>query len=837
MKRITLKIFRPLLLLVGAMLATPAAAQVGQATDVNPDPNIFEAYLTADEQDLTINGVTVHCMVYRDDPLGGGGIPAAIPSPEIKVKVGDLIIIHFQNNLDSMSASIHWHGIELDNDSDGTAVTQDAVLPGQSYTYQFLTFRPGLFWYHSHMLPGSSTFAGMYGSIVIENDIDESLKGTVLPSAANTHTLVLSDIEFDPATGIIGKPLAGVITPINELVELCHLSVEGEPGGNQAACGAPVPGTTVLVNGVPPDAAAETPKFVVAAGQRIRLRLFNAAITRHFRLSLIGSGDNNLYRIGGEGGLLDNVQLDGGIKGTWDTLYNLGEIVIGSGERADVIVVPSGADGDIIQLVGNPLPNPPFNLSGATVNGNPNLPANYPIAFFEISGVSTDTSPAAGDPILAGTAEDVENLKDDPAVDLLVDPAPFGGSSDETIRLTNARPDGQAQSPSIDGFSSMLDSNVGNGDFATLPRPQTSRYARIGDLLELSVRNETPATHPFHMHGFSLQPVRVIENAGGTTLYTFDYDEFMDSIDVYGGQTLVYRARLDDRPKVCDAAPSFPPGPVLEPCADEACGGAVGRWLFHCHIFHHAGLGMMGEITVLPSDPAPPQITCPANITVNTDPGLCSAVVTFDPPVATDDCGVPTVVSVPPSGSTFPKGTTTVTSTATDSDGLTAECTFDITVEDNEPPTVTSSVASPILWSPRHMMVDVGLSAVVNDNCPGTVLSVVVYGDEEDEESSGDGFHSPDALDIAAGTLRLRSERKGDADGRVYLIVVTATDESGNTAFSCCTVVIPRSQRPAYVLSVTAQAAEAQAYCEANNGASPPGYFVVGDGPVIGPLQ
>ncbi|MFN0009106.1 MAG: multicopper oxidase domain-containing protein [Planctomycetota bacterium] len=838
MMRGTIRNIGSLALLAAGVLAAPAKAQVNPATDVNPDPNIFEAYLTADEQDLTIDGVTVHGMVYRDDPPGGGGAPPGIPSPEIKVKVGDQIIIHFQNDLDSLSASIHWHGIELDNDSDGTAVTQDAVLPGQSYVYRFLTFRPGLYWYHSHMLPGSSTFAGMYGSIVIENDIDDSLKGTVLPTNANTHSLVLSDIEFDPASGVVGKPLpppAGPITPINELVELCHLAVEGEPGGDPSACGSPTPGKTVLVNGVPPDLAAETPKFTVASGEKIRLRLFNAAITRHFRLKLINSGDNKLYRIGGEGGLLDNVQLDGGMKGTWDTKFDLGEIVIGSGERADVIVVPSGADGDIIQLVGNPLPTP-FMLSAATINGNPGLPVDYPIAFFEISGTSSDTPPAAGDAILAGTAEDIEDLKDDPVVDPLVDPAPFGGSSDETIRLTNARPPPQAQSPSVDGFSSMLDSNVGNGDFLTLARPQTSRYARIGDLLEMSVRNETAAVHPFHMHGFSLQPVRVTDNAG-VTLYTFDYDEFMDSIDVYGMQTLVYRARLDDRPKLCDESPTFPPGPVLAACADQECGGAVGRWLFHCHIFHHAGLGMMGEITVLESDPVPPEITCPADITTDTDPGVCSAVVNYDPPVATDDCGVPTVVCTPPPGSTFPKGTTTVTCTATDSDGLTAECTFDVTVEDNEPPTVTSSLADAMLWPPNHFLTNVGLTVVAADNCPDVVVSVSVFGDEDDESQTGDGLHSPDAKDLLPSSLRLRAERKGDEDGRVYLIVVTATDTSGNTAFACSTAVTPKGRRLAQIISVNAQAAAAKAFCEANDGASPPGYFVIGDGPILGPFQ
>jgi FtsP/CotA-like multicopper oxidase with cupredoxin domain len=336
--------------------------------------------------------------------------------------------------------------------------------------------------------------------------------------------------------------------------------------------------------------------FTVASGQRVRLRLFNAAIARQFRLKMFNNTDSKLYRIGGEGGLLDNIQLDGGIKGTWDTLYDSGEITLGSGERADVIVVPSGDEGDIVQLVRNSLPGP-FMLDGGGVN--------EPLAFFQISGTSSDTAPMAGDPILAGTAEDVENLKDDLIIKPLVDPAPFGGSADETIRLTNIRIGDPmpVMLPSIDGISAMLDTNAGNGTFQLMPRPATARYARVGDTLELSIRNETAAVHPFHLHGFSMQPVRVVDNATATTLYTFDYDEFIDSIDVYAGQTLVFRVRLDDRGKTCDTSGSPPDaGPVLAPCTPSISGGAIGRWLFHCHIFHHAGLGMMSELVVLEAD-------------------------------------------------------------------------------------------------------------------------------------------------------------------------------------------------------------------------------------------
>jgi hypothetical protein len=113
---------------------------------------------------------------------------------------------------------------------------------------------------------------------------------------------------------------------------------------------------------------------------------------------------------------------------------------------------------------------------------------------------------------------------------------------------------------------------------------------------------------------------------------------------------------------------------------------------------------------------------------------------------------------------------------------------------------------------------------------------VQVFSDES-EDAPGDGHFSPDAKDIAPGTLRLRSERFGDSDGRVYLIVTTATDASGNEGHSCATVVVPHDQSAASIASVNAQAAAASAYCAANNGGVPPGFVTIGIGPVIGPKQ
>src|SRR5215813_2835162 len=83
------------------------------------------------------------------------------------------------------------------------------------------------------------------------------------------------------------------------------------------------------------------------------------------------------------------------------------------------------------------------------------------------------------------------------------------------------------------------------------------------------------------------------------------------------------------------------------------------------------------------AETTPPTITCPANVTaVAAQPGDVTAIVTYPPPVATDNCSVPTVACIPPSGSAFPLGTTTVTCTATDAANNTAVCSFLVTVFD-----------------------------------------------------------------------------------------------------------------------------------------------------------
>ncbi len=159
----------------------------------------------------------------------------------------------------------------------------------------------------------------------------------------------------------------------------------------------------------------------------------------------------------------------------------------------------------------------------------------------------------------------------------------------------------------------------------------------------------------------------------------------------------------------------------------------------------------------------------------------------------------------------------------------------------NPVPVVTAS-ALDFLKQNNHELVNVGLAAFATDGaCPApTTFVVQVFGNEDDEMPTGNGngaVFSPDAKDVAVATLRLREERSAGGDGRVYLIVVKATDTAGGTGFATLTVVVPKSSSPANITSVNALAAAAKAFADSNGGVPPAGYSLIGDGPLIGSKQ
>jgi Bacterial Ig-like domain (group 1) len=163
------------------------------------------------------------------------------------------------------------------------------------------------------------------------------------------------------------------------------------------------------------------------------------------------------------------------------------------------------------------------------------------------------------------------------------------------------------------------------------------------------------------------------------------------------------------------------------------------------------------------------------------------------------------------SGSTNSSGEATFTYTGTnpgsdvisacydaDDDG-TCEATASATKDwVNNPPDCSTVTASPdTLWPPNHKLRTVTLSGATDPDGDPVTLTITGVTQDEPLNGRGDGNTTPDAKPGAASNeVRLRAERRGKGDGRVYEISFTGDDGQGGTCQGTATVGVPHDQRP-----------------------------------------
>ena len=634
--------------------------EVPQVIDINPDSNIVETYLVADEATVNIAApgspaVMANGMAFKScsDKLLSHCTQPGIPGPEFRLKVGDRVIVHFVNNLEKSGldpeanvSGVHWHGIELNNASDGTEVTQPAVNPrGGKFDYDFIVSRPGIFWYHPHHHSSTNQVAkGLYGSIIVQDNKGYEttlIEQNVIPSAVQTKTLVLSDITVcnTPGTGTNPATFAGALPHVSGiqsweinyqnhiltqspliLCEAYPLDANGVYTPNLYAAG-DVPniqspsligpmseGFTVLTNGVNVggrsltidelgkwkagalDNGAST--LTVQADQGLRLQIVNPSPVRYMRLRLTaGSGDEttqiNLVRIGGEGGLLDRAVLEGGITvGMFDFKYEQGEILLPPASRADVVAkIPSigTTSGTVADGSVLTLWTEDFERVAATYSWTPTVP----VVHLKVNGSArTPYTIANGSELLESIGPNAMVKALGAAPDNLLAPSKGeDGSTNKDIELTFWANNGAFQA-SIDGVPMPRDfTGLGKDGLASGGNPfylASARHAALSNTMELTVTNTTGAHHPFHLHGFSFQPKRLAPQAG-TTGPTYDFP---------------YHEFRDIMDVPANYTFTFRVSLDDRPTVKKSKGGGLGRWLFHCHILPHATFGMMSELHV-----------------------------------------------------------------------------------------------------------------------------------------------------------------------------------------------------------------------------------------------
>ena len=91
-------------------------------------------------------------------------------APEIRVQEGDIIEVILKNKDIEAGVTIHWHGYDVPNAMDGVpGMTQDAVMPGESFTYKFYANETGTHWFHSHQHSSEQVKNGLFGSFIVES--------------------------------------------------------------------------------------------------------------------------------------------------------------------------------------------------------------------------------------------------------------------------------------------------------------------------------------------------------------------------------------------------------------------------------------------------------------------------------------------------------------------------------------------------------------------------------------------------------------------------------------------------------------------------------------------
>lgn len=155
------------------------------------------------------------------------------PGPELRVTEGDQIVVTLHNKDIEDGVTIHWHGITVPCSQDGIAgVTQDAVPPGEQFTYTFIATTPGTYWYHSHQMSSIQVSKGLLGALIVEPK-NGSESGTLTSETTALYQQLGSSMLLNGSERgltIPGKPGEQVrLRLINSGNETMEFGVDGAP--------------------------------------------------------------------------------------------------------------------------------------------------------------------------------------------------------------------------------------------------------------------------------------------------------------------------------------------------------------------------------------------------------------------------------------------------------------------------------------------------------------------------------------------------------------------------------------------------------------------------------
>jgi FtsP/CotA-like multicopper oxidase with cupredoxin domain len=400
-----------------------SAAAIGALSGVQARP----ARATPSFETLEAMQATVQLAPDGYAPTDIWGFGGTAPGPVLRASQGRRLQRRFLNSLPQAS-SVHWHGIRIENAMDGVpGLTQAAVQPGETFDYDFEVPDAGTYWYHSHNQSTEQVARGLYGALIVEEaqalDVDRD------------EVMVLGDWLIDPET-------AQIFSEFENPHERSHAGRVGN---------------LTLTNGI------YDRMMTVQRHERMRLRLINAANARIFFLGFVG---------------LDGwtVALDGMPLSEPEPIGEL--LVLGPGQRADVLVDVTAVDGESAHLVraddARGAPQVTFQVRGQASLARRETPAALPPNPGHMLDISGDVVQLSLD-IEGGAMGRMRQ-------------AVFEGQQLSFRQLARAN-----QFWAFNGTVGMTETPL-----ATLERGQTVR---------LLMSNDTSFPHAMHLHGMHFREV------------------------------------------------------------------------------------------------------------------------------------------------------------------------------------------------------------------------------------------------------------------------------------------------------------------------------------------
>ncbi len=353
-----------------------------------------------------------------------------VPGPELRVRQGEKLRIEAVNRL-ADETTVHWHGLRPVNAMDGVPyLTQPPIEPGGSFAYDIETKDAGTFWYHPHVNSAEQVGRGLSGALIVEEPEP--------PAVDRDVVWVLDDWR-------LGED--------NALAQF--------DGNLHDAAHAGRLGNVATINGL-----AGRP-FTVQSGERVRLRLINAANARIFGLDF---AEHAPWQIALDGHPIAPARRPGEL------------VVVPPGGRVDLIVDFTSRPGDSLRVYDRYYQRFAYPLTT--------------IAYGDAAPVrSVALSPPAALPANPVAKPDLAAAE---AHEMVFQGGAMG-------RMSEARYKGKTRS--LRELAAMGMVWAVNGEVIPRMTPddlgQPMLSCKLGRTYRLKWRNDTAFDHPIHLHGHS----------------------------------------------------------------------------------------------------------------------------------------------------------------------------------------------------------------------------------------------------------------------------------------------------------------------------------------------